>query len=137
VRTRPLNVTLIACLALLFAALNLARFVQAITLWDLLAELLLIWPGYLVITSLVWFPTGAVLAWGLLYGRAWARRLAPAVFIIYSAYTWAERLVLPGDRLRNENWLFVAGLNIVILGWSIWVMSRRRVIDFFEEQHGR
>jgi hypothetical protein len=134
---RPFSVTLLALVVLFFAAVGLARFVEAITLWYVLAEYTSIWPGYLVITGLIWFPVGSVLAWGLLYGRPWARRLAPAVFLIYSANYWIERLFFPGDTRRNENWLFVAGVNVILVGFCVWICSRSRVRAFFEERYER
>jgi hypothetical protein len=134
---RPFSVTLLALVVLFFAAVCLARFVQAVTLWYVLEEFTAIWPGYLVITGLIWFPAGAVLAWGLLYGRPWARRLAPAVFLIFSVNYWIERLVFPGDMRRNENWLFVAVVTVVLSGVCIWICGRPRVKAFFEGRYER
>lgn len=136
-RRRPLIVTLLAGVVVFFAAVNLARFVQAITLWNILEVLLPIWPGYLVITGLIWFPIGSLLAWGLLRGRPWAGRLAPAVFLIYSAYFWIERVFLPGDSQRNANWLFAAGLNLILVAMCLWGTSRLRVKEYFKERYER
>ena len=134
---RPFSVTLLALVVLFFAAVSLARFVEAVTLWYILDEYTAIWPGYLVITGMVWFPAGTVLAWGLLYGRPWARRLAPAVFLIYSANYWIERLFFPGDMRRIENWLFVAAVNVVLVSLCASICRRARVKAFFEERYER
>jgi hypothetical protein len=134
---RPASVTLLGWVVLFFAAVTLARFVQAVTLWDVLAEFTAIWPGYVVITGLIWSAAGSALAWGLLSGRLWARRLAPAAFLIFSANYWIERLAFPGDPRRNENSVFVAAVNVVLIGLCIWICSRPRVKAFFEERNER
>jgi hypothetical protein len=134
---RPLGVTLFALLVLTFAVLNLLRLVQAIQKWDLLAGFLPITPAYLVLSGLLWTVLGFPLALGLWRGWRLAYLLSPVALLGYSLYLWADRLLLSGYRERQGNWLFVAGLNILILAWSFWVLTRPKAMAYFGEKHER
>jgi hypothetical protein len=50
---------------------------------------------------------------------------------------WADRLLLSGYSERQENWPFVAALNILILAWSLWVLTRPRARAYFGEKYER
>jgi len=87
---RPLRVTLLALAALLFSAMALTRLALAVARWNVLDEMFSVWPGYLVLSGLVWFLAGTALAYGLVNGQrwrcAWPRRFFwPIPFIIGSS----------------------------------------------------
>jgi len=132
---RPLGVTLFALLVLTLAVLNLLRLVQSIQKWDLLTSLMPISPAYLVLISLLWVVVGFPLAWGLWSGWRLAYYLSPVALLAYSLYIWADRLLLSGYSERQENWPLVAFLNIVILAWSLWVLTRPKAMVYFGERH--
>lgn len=125
-------------MALIFSAIHLARLVLAIVSWDLLAELLPYWPGYLIFTGLVWTLIGAKLFCGLLNGQEWVYRHILAAYLTYSIYNWLEYMFIPGDPLRRQNGWFVLGFNILILLLGVWVFSRPKTKSFFmEDAHER
>jgi hypothetical protein len=126
---------LFALLVLTFAVLNLLRLIQSIQKWDLLAGYLPISPAYLLLSGLLWVVVGVPLAWGLWRGWRLAYYLSPVVLLGYSLYVWADRLLLSGYPERLDNWLFVAILNLAILAWSLWVLTRPRAMAYFGEKH--
>lgn len=134
---RPFGVTLLALVVLIFSALNLLRLLQAIQKWDLLASLLPISPAYLVLSGLLWTVVGLPLAWGIFRGWRLAYYLSPVILIGYSLYLWADRLLLSGYAERQENWPIVAALNIFVLAWSLWVLTRPKAKVYFGEKDER
>jgi hypothetical protein len=134
---RPNGVTLFALLVLTFAVLSLLRLVQAVQKWDLLTVFLPISPVYLLLGGLLWAVVGFPLAWGLFRGWRLAYYLSPMVLLGYTLYLWADRLLLSGYSERQENWPFVAALNILILAWSFWVLTRPKAKAYFGEKHER
>ena len=132
---RPFGVTLFALLVLTLAVLNLLRLVQSIQKWDLLATLLPLSPAYLLLSGLLWVMVGFPLAWGIWRGSRLAYYLSPIALLGYSLYVWADRLLLSGYGERQDNWPFVAILNIVILAWSLWVLTRPKAMAYFGEKH--
>lgn len=132
---RPFGVTVLSYLVFLLAAVYLARFVQALLTWKYLEILLPFSPAYLALTGLFWFLTASLTGWGLRRGWSILRRATPIILMMFSAAYWGERLFLPSYSERNQNWLFVAALNLIGLVWTVFVLSRQRAIKFFEEKH--
>jgi hypothetical protein len=124
---RPFSVTALAWLVLCFAALNLVRLIEAVQKWRFLAAWLPFSPLYLASSGLVWGVAGLALAWGVWRRKPWSLRGTLVYFLIYSLYYWADRFVLSGYPDRNQNALFIALVNLAILGWIAWVVRRRKV----------
>jgi hypothetical protein len=132
---RPFSVILLALLALFFSALNLARAIQTVQYWNILKAMALVSPIYLLVSGLIWGVIGLGLSLGLWKGwRNAARSLLPFV-LAYSLYAWIDRLALPGYAGRNQNWLFMLVINLLVLALVVWVMSRRKVKSYFGETH--
>ena len=134
---RPSGVTLLAGLVLIVAVVYLIRFALAIINWELLTELLPISPAYLAVSGLVWGVALPPLAWGLWRGQRWARRWTMIALLVFSLYYWCDRLLMPGYPGRNVNWLFSAGVNLLLLAWSWWILSRPKARAFFGELYER
>jgi hypothetical protein len=113
-------------MVLFVAVLQILRLVQAVQDWALLASLLSYLPVYLALGGLVWAGVGLPLAWGLWRNKGWALRSTGWALLAYSAYYWVDRLVLPSYPGRNSNWEFAAGMNLLILAWSFWTLSRQK-----------
>jgi len=129
---RPFCVTLLGILVLIVAVLNLARGVQAFLSRDLLTGLLPISHVYLIASGLFWGFAGFMTALWLWFGWKLAPQLTLLFLGAYSLFYWVERLGLPGYAGRNMNWPFSVILNLLILAWSVWVLSRPRAKMFFE-----
>ena len=129
--SRPFSVTVIAVVVLYVAATNLLRMIQSALNWDILARLLSFSPAYLTVSGMAWGISGAWLVWGLWRGRAWARRSSVFFFLAYSIYFWIDRFSIPGSVLRNNNWLFHIGLQVVLLAFLTWTMNRKKSREYF------
>jgi hypothetical protein len=128
---RPFSVTLLGWLVLFVAMLNLVRLILSIQFWDFLMSVLPFSPLYLSLSGLVWFCAGLAVAWGVWRGKTWA---VPAFWLAalgFVVYYWIDRILLAGYVGRNNNWMFAAGANILIVLWCFWVFSRPRAREFF------
>jgi hypothetical protein len=134
--TRPGSVTLLALGVLMIGGMNFLRFVEAIRQWEFLETLLSISPAYLALSGLVWSAAGLALGWGVWRGLEWARRAALPVALAYSAYYWIDRLVISSEG-AGTNWPFSIGLNLILLIWLAWILRRKRVQAFFDNETDR
>jgi hypothetical protein len=135
-RRRPLSVTILAIGVLIFAGINLTRFVVSIQQHEYLASLLPISPYYLTISGLVWLVIGLILVWGIWSGRRWAVPATLAGALAYSLYYWVDRLLLAADK-PGYNWLFSAAANLLLLGMVYWALKNRKAKLFFGELNDR
>ena len=133
---RPLSVTLLALGVLTIAGFNLIRFYQAIRLWGFLSEFPTLSPLYLVLSGLIWGVAGVLLAWGLWRGYALARRFTLIFAVAYTLYDWIDRLWISKPGL-SANLPFAAGLNLILLLVTLWILTRPRVRTFFGAMHER
>ncbi len=129
---RPLSVSLLCGVVLIVAVMNLVRLAQSLASWKFLETLLPVSPAYLAVTGLVWGLLGLLAAWRLWQGQAWARWFGLAFIISFSVYYWVDRLFLPGYPGRNSNWLFSAGMNLLLIAISVWILARSMAKRFFE-----
>jgi len=136
-RKRPLGVTLLACLVLIVAVINIIRLVEILQGWAFLVELLPFSPAYLALTGLVWGVVGLSLTWGIWQGQSWAPLFTGLAMLTYSVYYWVDRLLMPGNTDRNSNWPFAASVNLLVLAWGFWILSRRKSRNFFGEMYER
>ena len=134
---RPLGVTLLVWLVLIVTAMNIGRLALALQNWDFLAGLLPISPLYQVLSGLFWSLSGLPLLWGLWRGKSWAPIYWGLALLAHSLYYWADRLLLPGYAGRNINWPFALGVNLFLLVWSLWVLSRPKARNFFGVMYER
>jgi hypothetical protein len=136
-RSRPFGVSVLAVLAAALAATYLARLAQTLLLWEQLGALLPFSPLYLALSGLVWGLVGLALAPGVWFGAAWAPRFVRWAAPLFSAYYWLEYIILVEHAGRSPNWPFLATLNLALLIWGFWVLSRRKTKRFFGEKHER
>ncbi len=113
------------------------RLDQSLVDWRNLEALLPVSPAYLAVTGLVWGVLGLLAAWRLWQGQAWARWFGLGFVIAFSVYYWIDRLLLPGYPGRNANWMFSAGINLLLVSLSFWILNRPRARNYFEATHER
>jgi hypothetical protein len=130
---RPLSVTFLALGVLTIAGLNLIRFYQSIQLWGFLSEFPTVSPLYIAASGLVWGVAGLALAWGLWRGYAPARRLTLIFVAAYTLYYWIDRLWV-GKPGLSANLAFSAGLNLVLILLTVWILTRPRARTFFRSE---
>ena len=132
---RPLSVTILTLLVLIFAASKSVRFIESVNSLGFYSEILPIPTEYLVFSGLFWAVISIPLILGLWLGAGWAPWYIRFLSIIYSIYYWLEYylLVLPNRSIKN--WPFILGINILVLVWIYWVLSRKRVKTYFGEDN--
>lgn len=134
--SRPFSVTLLVILVLIVSASHLIRMVQTLTNWETQTGLMRISPVYLAVSGFFWGVMGLLLALGIWLGTRHAPTLIRFAIPVYSLYYWLDRIFLSGYPERNVNWPFSAVINLLILVWSFWILSRKRVKIFFGETNG-
>lgn len=133
-RQRPGSVTLIALGVLTIATTHLARFIMALSQWQFLEDILPLSPAVLAATGLFWTLVMAPLSWQVWRGARRARLTALVVALLYTAYYWFDRLGL-GSGEALTNWPFAATVNLLVLGWLAWTLTRQKVKAYFGETH--
>ena len=132
----PWLVLLLLILTLIFTGSAWTRVWNGVGLLGYLDELpLSISPWYLVISGVVWGVFG-ILAAMLIWSR---RPYAPWVVMIgligYSLNFWIEQFFLMVSPLRQTNWLFLAGFNVVAILVVVLCFRHPRVISFYGGRH--
>ena len=133
---RPLSVTILALGVLTIAGFNLIRFYQAMRFRDFLSEFPTVSPLYLATSGLAWGAAGLALALGLWRGSALARRFALIIAVAYTLYYWIDRLWVSQPGL-SANLPFTAGLNLILLLVTAWILTRPGARAFFGVMHER
>jgi len=128
---------LLCGVVLIVAVMNLVRLGAALAGWKTLEMLLPISPAYQAVTGLAWGVLGLLAAWRLWQGQAWARWFGLGFIVSFSFYYWVDRLFLPSYPGRNSNWLFSAGMNLLFIFLSIWILARPKAKRFFEATYER
>jgi hypothetical protein len=128
---RPLGVTLLIVVVLIFTGLNLLRLILTIQSWNFLAGLLTVSPWYLALTGLVWTILGCALIWGLWLRIAWAPNVARLLSGIYVLYYWVDRLFVADRSGLEASWPFTLVICLVLLLWIFWLFTRRKIRNYF------
>jgi len=132
-KKRPFSITLLAILVLCIAVVYLARLRETLASWSSLVELLPISPGYLSLTGLVWGITGFILAFSLWFRVSWSPIVTRLVLVVFTIYYWLENIFLIDHTLRSPNWPFRTAINIIIVAWAFWILSRPGAKIYFGE----
>jgi hypothetical protein len=131
---RPCRVTLLALGVLVLACLNLTRAILAVRDWDFLTQRAEVSPLYLLISGVIWTIAGMRVWFGLWWIKRWSAGFTRGLALVFSLYTWLERLFLfdrPAKALVFQpilpaNWIFLAGLNILLLTWVFWSTDKSK-----------
>jgi hypothetical protein len=128
---RPLSVTLLIVVVLIFTGLNLLRLILTIQSWIFLAGLLPVSPWYLALTGLVWTILGCALIWGLWLRLAWAPNASRLLSGIYMLYYWVDRLFVANRSGLEASWPFTLVVCLVLFLWILWLFTRRKIRNYF------
>ena len=125
---RPIGITSLEILFLLFAAWNGLRLGETIFFWKTLAEYGA-YPLYIALTGAIWLIAAMLLFWAFWSGKPWGRAAALAGTLGYTAWYWLDRLVL---QKPHSNLSFVVIVNIVFLVFVIIILFSRKSRRFFQ-----
>ena len=129
---RPILLTLILWVFVLWTVLGWLRFFGAITNRDLIREFTQGWVfWYLLGAGLVWGLAGIPVVVGLVWGAAWSLKLIPIAAGLYPLLYWVERLFIWQSTLGRNNWPFMLVLTVVWMGLVVWVLASGRVRRYF------
>ena len=130
---RPILLTLLLWVFVLWTALGWLRFFGALNNRALIMEFLSVWVfWYLLAAGLIWGLVGIPVLWGLVFGAGWTKKLIPAAAVIYPLVYWVERLFIWQTPEGRSNWPFMLLLTLVWLGLVLWVMRSEKVRRFFD-----
>lgn len=134
---RPFLVTLLTALVLIMTSANFIRFVGSLSQWEFLSTLPRVSPLYLALSGLIWTLVGLPLIWGLWRGHPQAPKATRIIALAYTSYYWLDRVLLQSAPPNRSNWVFMAGLTILLLVAVLWSFSRPAAKVFFGEIHDR
>ena len=128
---RPILLTLLLWVLILWTVLGWLRFFGAITNRGLIIELLPGWTyAYLLGAGLIWGLAGIPAIMGLVWGASWTRTWIAVTALLYPLVYWVERLFIWQSRLGQRNWPFMLLLTGLWLGLVIWILQSGRVRRF-------
>jgi hypothetical protein len=119
-RAAPTRVTVLLWLVLWFTVWNSLRLWTAIS-WRERLEEFASSPGplYIGATGLIWAAAGVLTFWSFWKARRWTRNLILGTSVTYTAWYWADRLLLQQPR---SNWLFAALLNLLVIIFILFTL---------------
>lgn len=92
-------------------------------------------PGwYLPLTGAVWGMGGVMLAYGILTGKPWAPSRARVGALVFTAWYWADRLLLAKSDYAALSRPADAAVNLMALAILIWGLHREDSRDYFGER---
>lgn len=136
-RRHPVGVTILGWGVLIIACLNLVRFIQAIRVWDFLAELAATSPLYIALSGLVWGILALVLGWGIFTRKGWVVVSARLGVLAYIGYIWLDRWLVQQSPDRWTNLPFMLGMTALLGGWIYWYLSKPNIRKYFGVMHDR
>ena len=130
---RPILLTLILWVFVLWTVLGWLRFFGTLNNQALISEFLPDWLfWYLLTAGLIWGLAGIPVLWGLAFGSGWTIKLIPLAAVIYPLVYWVERLFFWQNPEGRSNWPFMLLLTVVWLGMVVWVMRSEKVRRYFD-----
>jgi hypothetical protein len=112
-RSVPFRVTALVWVVLSLTAWNAVRLWTAIAWSARLAEFApRPGPLYIAVTGAVWTAAGLAVLWAVWKRKTWAPKLLVGAAAAYTAWYWADRLLLQQGR---ANWGFVLAVNLLLL----------------------
>lgn len=133
----PLRMWLFWVILICMTGWNVVRFATSMA-WHVTLEPYEPYPGpiYIGISGAFWALTGLFLIWSMWKGKPWTRRAVLIAAGGYTAWLWADRLLLQPQ--RRANWPFdLVITSVVLLFISILVLDPRNKIYFERETYER
>jgi hypothetical protein len=129
---RPLGVTILILVVLIFTSLNTLRLVTVIRTRDFLLDASLDVPVmYLLITGMFWTGFGLPLLYGLWTRRNWIPTTIMAAVVLYCCYYWFDRLLMAESSVIENRWPFALALTILTLSLTILTLTHAKAKEFF------
>jgi len=127
---RPAHVTWLSLGVITVAVVALSGLVAWFSLPDLPYT---VPPAYLLIRNGLWGAWGLLAALGAFIGRSWAPRMIRWGGLAVLIWYWADRIFLARSEYSRANWSTTAVLTVMAIAFAGWVLSRRIVRTYFQE----
>lgn len=133
---RPLGVTCVLGLVLMFTGIQLLRLWVALASWNFLTSLpLRVPPAFFIVSGLACAVVGVWLANGLWTAKIWAPRAMRIAAFSFAAFHWFDRLVLQVAGPQSANWPFDALLTAILLASVLTVLALPQARAYFGVTH--
>lgn len=130
-KQRPALVTWLSLGVLTLGVFSLGGWAAGLTLPDLPYAA----PRpYLLLRNALWAAWGFATATGAFLGRNWAPKLLRFGGLFGLVWYWADRLLLSRSQYARTSWPVSAALSALAIAVLVWILSRPRVSDYFQER---
>ena len=131
---RPLSVTILVVVVLIFTSLNALRWITAYEYRAFFEDSSLELPiPYIVVSGVFWTIIGIPLAVGLFFGKKWSFNFVRFYLILYGIYYWIDRLFVAEPQAIASRWQFALTVSVAILIFSFWILSTQKVKIFLKQ----
>jgi hypothetical protein len=131
---RPLAVTLLIVVVLIFTSLNILRLFTTIQSRLILSNLpLQVPPSYFIITGGFWGISGIILLVGLLTRKKWSQKMVIILSLCYAFVYWLDRLTFAYWDVYNNHLPFDLGLTLFTLIVIFWIMKNQKTGKYFNK----
>ncbi|MGD8814693.1 MAG: hypothetical protein PVI78_09485 [Anaerolineales bacterium] len=89
---------------------------------------------YLPLTGAIWGAAGAVAAYGLLRGQAWALRLMRGGTVAFVLWYWLDRIFLACSDYLRLTWPLALIITLLAVLSIFWILSRPVIQEYFGER---
>ena len=129
----PIHMVLFLGLVLCVTGWQAIRFETSVA-WRVTLETYEPYPGpiYIGITGAFWALTGLFLLWSMWRGKRWTRTAFLLASSLYTAWIWADRLIIQTQ--RRANWPFDLVMTIVLFIFATIVLLDPHNKIYFERE---
>jgi hypothetical protein len=115
--TRPLGVTLLSIILMVFSLFQIIKVFQVINYWNFLNSLdLTISPLMQTGEGLFWALGGLILTWGFWKGRSWSAVSLVISCLLFALVSWVKLIWINEPFLLQTRWPVNLALTIIGLG---------------------
>ena len=130
---RPVRITLLVWLVLIFTAWNGVRLATGLMWRDTLATYVA-YPGplYISLTGAIWTVAGLFWLWSFWRAAIWTRVVLIGAAGLYAAWFWVDRLLVQAQ--MRANWPFDLLITIILLAYIAFVVFDPYNENYFEKR---
>lgn len=90
---------------------------------------------YLIISGIFWTVIGLILLTGVILRWKITPRMIEISALMYSAYFWIDFWIIRQAEIYRGNWPFLLVINIVLIFYTFWGLSRPKSQLYFRQNH--
>ncbi len=130
---RPLGITIVAIIILIFTLWNGLRLAGAIFFWrTLMAYHSVLGPIYQVLTGGIWFFSGLYALWCLWSGNRHGKLIGFTFSFVYGLWFWLDRLIV--QVTIDPNWPFILSITLLLMLLITLNLFSRSASRYFQRE---